>query len=332
AQIRASCPHIRFLTQVHQVREDSWIGGREIGARVLGVESRYFDVLGLRTVAGRRLCDVDNAQEKRVCNVGSRILHEERVMGNGLGMMVQVRDRLFRVVGVLDQPEYTERGQKALSTSPELLTIYLPAATALSVFGTEYRRREEGERGAIRVEVDQVVIGVKKNAAVLATADAVRQVLEHNHEERRDYEIIVPRELLEQEQKTQRVFAITMILIASVSLLVGGIGIINIMLATVTERTREIGIRRACGAKQLHIAYQFLIETTTLALIGGVIGAGVGVGAVEFIAPRVGWPAIVSAESLILALGISCAVGISFGTAPAIKAARMDPIRALRAE
>ncbi len=331
-QIKASALELDFISQVHQVREDTWVYGSEASARVIGVDPRYLDVLGLELVTGRRISDLDNLNREFVCNVGSRLLREQGVVGDGLGTTIQVRDRLFRVVGVVDQPHYTERGERAFATGSEPHTIYLPASTVMQVFGTDYPTRGDGSSDTIRVEVDQLVVGVPREGAVIPTADAIREILEYNHGDRRDYEMIVPKELLLQEQRTQRVFAITMILVASVSLLVGGIGIINIMLATVTERTREIGIRRACGAKQSNIAYQFLIETTTLAFIGGIIGAGVGISAVRFIAPRLGWPSVITGTSVILALGISCAVGIIFGTVPAIKASKMDPIRALRFE
>jgi putative ABC transport system permease protein len=228
-------------------------------------------------------------------------------------------------------PRAGSGGESSGPNSARLLTIYVPAETALQHFGTTYMFQVEGSQGGINVEVDQAIVGIQPDAPVLGTADAIRHILEMNHP-RHDYEMVVPLELLQQEEKVQRVFGITMILIASISLVVGGIGIINIMLATVTERTREIGIRRACGAKRRQIAYQFLIETTTLSSIGGIIGALVGVGGVHLLAPMIGWTAIVTVDSLLLALGISCAVGILFGTYPAIKASRMDPIEALRFE
>jgi putative ABC transport system permease protein len=253
------------------------------------------------------------------------------VVSDRLQITFKISDRPHDVVGVLDEPQYTSRNRKALATSPKYLNLYVPAETALRQFGTTYMIYQEGSRSGVKVEVDQIIVGAETTGDVLRVAATMRQILEKNHP-RRDYEMVVPLELLQQEEKAQRVFGITMILIASISLVVGGIGIINIMLATVTERTREIGIRRACGAKRTHIAYQFLIETTTLSLIGGMIGALVGIAGVNVVAPRIGWTAIITPESLLLALGISCIVGVLFGTYPAFKAARMDPIEALRFE
>jgi putative ABC transport system permease protein len=330
-QIRTTCrDSLDFITQAHEVREEVWWGGKLVDARVLGVESVYFDVLKLKPEIGRVLGDIDNVQHKFVCNVGSVLLDQLGVVQDRLQMAFKMLDLNFDVVGVLDEPRFTSRARKALASDKQY-TIYIPAQTALRHFGTTFMSKAPDSQGGVTVEIDQAIIGVRKGHSVLPTAEAIRQILESNHP-MRDYQMIVPIELLQQEEKTQRVFGITMILIAGISLVVGGIGIINIMLATVTERTREIGIRRACGAKRRNIAVQFLIETTTLSLIGGVIGALVGVGGVHVVAPRIGWPAIITGESVLLALGISCAVGILFGTYPAMKAARLDPIEALRFE
>jgi putative ABC transport system permease protein len=330
-QIRATCPGLEFVTEAHEIRDEVWRAGEKVDVRVLGVQQNYFDALRLHPAAGRALCDLDNDERRFVCNVSSRILDDLGVVGERLGTDFEIDYYLFRVVGVLDEPRYTSRNKKALATNSKLLTMYVPADTALRYFGTQHIFRREGEEGGVSVEVDQAIVRVREGYPVITAADAVRQVLETNHPQR-DYEMIVPLELLNQEKKTQQVFNITMILIASISLVVGGIGIINIMLATVTERTREIGIRRACGAKRHQIAYQFLVETTTLSLLGGVIGALLGIASVHVVAPQIGWPAEVTTESLALALGISCAVGIIFGTYPAVKASRMDPIEALRFE
>jgi len=330
-QIRATCEGVDVVTVAHDVREEAWLSGRKINARVLGVGPAYFDLLGLRVSAGRRITEVDDLRRQTVCNVGQQLLDEYRIVGDWSRVRFRVGDKLFNVIGVLDQQQYSTRNRKALNTSRRLQDIYIPARTALQQFGTTSEFRREGARGGVEIEVDQAIVRVKSEDLVVPIANAIRQILEANHP-RRDYDMVVPLELLQQREKAQRTFGITMILVASISLVVGGIGIINIMLATVTERTREIGIRRACGAKRHHIAYQFLVETTTLSLIGGIIGALVGIGGVHVVAPRLNWVAIVTPESVVLSLGISCAVGVLFGTFPAIKASRMDPIEALRFE
>ena len=157
-------------------------------------------------------------------------------------------------------------------------------------------------------------------------------MIQSNHAQKGDVAVHVPLELLEQAERTQRTLNIFLVIIASISLIVGGIGIMNIMLASVTERTREIGIRMAVGATPANVLTQFLIEAVVLSLVGGVIGISLGIGAAAALAYVVGWPVVVDPELVLLAFGISGGVGVFFGYYPALKASRLDPIEALRYE
>jgi len=163
------------------------------------------------------------------------------------------------------------------------------------------------------------------------TARMLQHVLEKNHEDK-DYQMVVPLEVLEQRRNTQKVFNAALFAIAAISLLVGGIGIANIMLATVTERTKEIGIRRALGAKRRHIVAQFLTETTAMSAIGGLMGVGMGFAMNKLLNWYAGWEGVVTGDSIVLAFSISVAVGIVSGILPARRAALLDPIAALRHE
>ncbi|MCI0348956.1 MAG: FtsX-like permease family protein, partial [Acidobacteriales bacterium] len=153
-----------------------------------------------------------------------------------------------------------------------------------------------------------------------------------SHRNAGDFSVIVPAELLAEQRRTQRIFDMVMVAIASISLLVGGIGIMNIMLASILERTREIGIRRALGARQKDIIRQFLIEATLISFVGGLMGIGFGFGISRLIALLAGWSTIVTATSIILAFLVSVSVGLVFGIYPAKKAARLDPVEAIRYE
>src|SRR3989304_267221 len=202
--------------------------------------------------------------------------------------------------------------------------IYVPLTTIALFMGTA------GEGGGI--SVSEIVIRIKDSVQIKAAEKVIRSILERLHDSAKDYEVIGPQELLRQTQKTQRMFNIVMGSIAGISLLVGGIGIMNIMLATVTERTREIGIRRALGAKRRNITTQFLVETVVLSTAGGVLGVLRGVSGAYGITRFADWETIVSGWSVAVSFGLSVLVGIFFGMYPAMSAARLDPIEAFRSD
>jgi putative ABC transport system permease protein len=182
------------------------------------------------------------------------------------------------------------------------------------------------------VQLQKITVKVKSTEQVLAMRNILDTLLARLHKAEKDYRIVVPLELLRQAKRTKLIFNIVLGSIATISLLVGGIGIMNIMLATVSERTREIGIRRALGATKRDIIIQFLSETLMLTLIGGILGIGLG-SLIPFLVTRFGhMPTVITGSSLALAFGISAAVGITFGLYPAYRAANMDPIESLRHE
>jgi len=184
----------------------------------------------------------------------------------------------------------------------------------------------------MRDEIDAVYINLTTDDQVRDAGPLIRGLLNLNHRDAGDFTVIVPAELLAQQQQTRRLFLFVMVAIASISLLVGGIGIMNIMLASVMERTREIGVRRAIGAKKRDIIRQFLIETTIISLAGGVMGVVVGVGLSQLIGYLAGWSTIVTTTSIVLAFFVSVGIGLVFGLYPAARAARLDPVKALHYE
>ena len=192
-------------------------------------------------------------------------------------------------------------------------------------------RRTSGSFEAEKVELHQLIVNVRDMSNVIKTANSIKYLLESTHK-KPDYEVIVPLELLQQAERTQRIFQIVLGSIAAISLIVGGIGIMNIMLASVTERTREIGIRRALGAKKQDIIVQFLVETVVLSTSGGIFGLFLGVSIPALVEEMAGMRTIVTLMSLLLSFCISVSVGIIFGLYPASRAASLDPIEALRHE
>ena len=192
--------------------------------------------------------------------------------------------------------------------------------------------RLEDNYSSMRDEIDAVYLRLKPDVDVTLAAATVRGILAASHRGADDYTLVVPAELLAEQQRTKRIFDIVMVALASISLLVGGIGIMNIMLASVLERTREIGVRRAIGARRKDVVRQFLIETTIISLSGGVVGILLGVGLSQLIGVLAGWSTIVTTTSIVLAFGVSVMIGIIFGLYPAVRASRLDPVKALHYE
>jgi putative ABC transport system permease protein len=198
-------------------------------------------------------------------------------------------------------------------------------------FGDMVVQRSAGSRSREQIELHQILVQVSEINDVVATAQGIEAMLRQLHQ-KDDFQMDVPLALLRQAERTKRTFNIVLGSIAAISLLVGGIGIMNIMLASVTERTREIGIRRAIGARRIQIIGQFLVETVVLSMTGGIVGICLGFFIPWLITLIAGMPTVITTLSIILSLGISMAIGIIFGLYPALRAARLDPIQALRHE
>ena len=248
-----------------------------------------------------------------------------------LGMVLKIGRPSFQVIGVLADQQFRSHTRKALAIDDRSQEVYIPYSSSMRTFGTVTYFQKTGSREISEVELDQIIVQAESSDKVLPTSLMTAAMLKNFHE-KKDYEIVVPLELLQQSEETQQIFNVVMVLIASISLVVGGIGIANIMLATITERTREIGIRRALGAQRKDIMIQFLTETVAIAAVGGLLGALFGVVAILGIVEFTQWKALIEPHYIIISLGISCTVGILFGIFPARRAAFMDPIAALRHE
>ncbi len=328
-QIEATLPMVDEVVPVHDLEKWIWFKSRRIAAKVRGVPPNYFRHLRLEPFLGRTLEELDGIERRRVCVIRSRLLREARYVGDPLKLDLKVGTVYFRVVGVLPDFEFQSPNKAVLGIEDRTMEVYVPFETVIDRFGLESYTQRSGTRENTRVELHQIICSINSEDGVLRAARCIQAVLASLHE-KKDYEVVVPLELLQSQQRTQKVFNIVLPIIAGISLLVGGIGILNIMLASITERTREIGIRRAIGASGRDITTQFLIETVTLAMIGGVLGVLAGIGGAFILKTATQWHAVITPWALALSMGVSCITGIVFGIYPARRAAAMDPIEALR--
>lgn len=330
-QIRATMPAITEALPVHEVKEWIWFRSRRFEAKVQGVTPAHFACLGLQPILGRVLEDEDNTARARVCVVRARVLKDARYVGDPLKFDLKIGSEFYRVVGVLPDNGADNPDRALLGFDDRALEVFVPFDTVVDRLGITKGTFDEGSWDLSRVELHRIVCTVDREENVTNAARGVQAILEKFHE-RKDYAVTVPIELLQSRARTQRTFDIVLPVIAGIALLVGGIGILNIMLASVTERTREIGIRRAIGASQFDITLQFLVETVTLALVGGLLGVLLGIGGSFVIEHFTAWKSVVTPGAILVSLGISCLTGIVFGIYPARRAAMMSPVQALRHE
>lgn len=319
---------IRRAAPVKLIRKEGRLGERALELRVVGTTATWFELVQRPVIAGRVLLasdDNERAPAAVLTEFGARRLLAAE---NTIGQSLRIGSDYFEIVGIVK----SEGGQAGNIQIPDQdVDAYIPINVARTYFGDVISRRTAGTRVREMVELHQMIVQVNSVEDVEPVAMGIENMLKRFHK-KKDYQISVPLALLRQVEATKRRFNIVLGSIAGISLLVGGIGIMNIMLASVTERTQEIGIRRAIGAKRRQIISQFLIETVVLSIIGGFIGIGLGVLAPSLIAYFASMPTVITLESIVLPLAISFSVGIIFGLYPAMRAAKVDPIVALRHE
>jgi putative ABC transport system permease protein len=297
--------------------------GGKTKPKVYGVSSRQPEVSAMRLSAGRFFDAVEEADHAQVCVIGDGVRRDLFGFEPAIGKELKVNDVWLEVIGVLEAESASGGGSlEGVSVSSTENQIILPISTALRKF----------DRPAIQSPLDELVVVVRQGAASPVVGEVIRPLLDRLHGGAEDYEIVVPEALLAQSRKTQRLFNLVMGSIAGISLLVGGIGIMNIMLASVLERTREIGVRRALGARRRDIHTQFVIESFAISALGGIAGIVIGIALARTVAAFAEWPTVVSIWSIVLATGVSVAVGWVSGIYPATRAAKLDPIEALRYE
>ena len=298
-------------------------------ARVIGTTPDLPKVKSM-PIRGRFFSQDDLTQSANVVVLGQGIASELFGFDNPLEKTLLIGEDAYRVIGIVEERDSGTAKTHSEKVDNQNQDLYIPLTAAQNRMGIVQRIVETGSRQYVRLELSEITIELGDQEQVRPAAAMLRSILEKNHGERLDYEVQVPLELLTQAEREKRLWNMVLGSIAGISLLVGGIGIMNIMLATVTERTREIGIRRAIGAKRRDIILQFLMETTVLSTCGGILGVICGVMLPVLVTLTLGIETITSLWSVLLAFAISVATGIVFGVYPAYKAAMMSPIEALR--
>jgi putative ABC transport system permease protein len=291
---------------------------------LIGVLPNFLEINSLRVIEGRFFTAEDDLHSAPVCVLGESAKVNLLGYDQAVGKYVKINEIWLQVIGVLAH-------QATADTEVEGLEVVNRNNLAIAPLNTVMRRFEDSN-SYLKDEIDGIYVRVTPQTDSIEVASVISAILSATHKDAGDFTVVVPAGLLEERRRTQFIFEVVMICIAGISLLVGGIGIMNIMLATVLERTREIGIRRAIGARQADIVRQFLTEAVMISIVGGLIGIAFGFSLSRVIAAAAGWSTVVTAGSVAVAFGVSVFIGLLFGIYPAVQAAKLDPIEAIRYE
>lgn len=318
--LQKGIPNLRYVAPLKVIEASLTGTAREVSPEILGVDRAFGEVKNLRLIEGRFISDKDLAERKLVVVLGYQVAKGLGKDGH-VGQMLRIESSYFQIVGVLKSTRHKANKNSLITTRDLNNSIFIP-------LGSEKALPSKGNLKSDTLS--EIILQLKDSRQIEPMSKLAKNILSHSHNGQEDYQVVVPQELLNQAYRTQQTFNLVLGSIAAVSLLVGGIGIMNIMLATVSERTREIGIRRAVGANKRHILLQFLLETLLLTLGGAITGVILGVAASLAISYFAGWKTIVTIWSVVVSLGMASGVGLFSGLYPAYKAAQMNPITALR--
>ncbi len=346
--IKTVIPQVEFVSPEIIVETTVIREGLKRTGKLVGVDSTYFRTSDFKIIHGSGFNETQIREAFPVCIIGYGIRSKFFSGTEPLGKTIKCGNIWLTVIGVLQERTISKQNIQHLGLRDYNMDVYTPVSTLLLRYKNRtlitrqavqeasrtYRgnNSEEEKKKPNYHQIDRLVVRVSDSKYVPPTAEIMTRMLQRRHNEVVDYQITVPEELLRQEQRTKQIFNIVLGAIASISLLVGGIGIMNIMLASVLERTKEIGIRRSLGATRRDVILQFLSEAVFISITGGFIGVLLGAGMGTAIEKTTGIVTIISADSIVLSFIISMAIGIAFGIFPAKRAAEQDPIVALRYE
>lgn len=313
---------VDFAAPLKKTAAPPSIEGRPLSGEVYGTNADLPEILGYKVEQGRFISEVDNRVANQVCVIGYEIRRAAFPIEDPIGKEIRIAGQVYTVVGVL--ASRSTGGDTVIKVGNVDRNIYIPVNTLFSRLGTDGDPRAE--------KLDEIILKVNNSDLLGATKEFINRSLKRRHSGVTDFEVIVPEELIRQQQETGKILQNVLLFVAAISLLVGGIGIMNIMLATVTQRTREIGVRRALGATRIDVLGQFIIESLIISFIGGLAGICIGYGLAFSIGQYAAWEMVVPVNSVVTSTGVAGFIGFLFGFYPSLKAARLDPIEALRSE
>ncbi len=344
---KADVEAIRMLPSVDLVSPEviretkALFDGKILDMRCVGITNSFFELNQLSTYKGTIFTEEHIANALPVCVIGKNVETKLFSGKDPIGKAIKVGNNYFTIIGVLEKRVAAKETLVSLGLRDLNSDIFIPLDVSLIRFGDRSvirgddlggrGRRNNGEEVEVQ-QIDRLVVRVEDSKYLQSTADVTARLLKRRHGDVVDFDMEIPELLLQQEQKTQDIFNLVLAVIAGISLLVGGIGIMNIMLASVYERIREIGLRRSLGATHKDIVIQFLIEAVLVSAIGGVLGVFLGIAAASIISNSAEIPTVISWWSIVLSFGVAASIGLIFGIFPAQKAARLDPIEALRTD
>jgi putative ABC transport system permease protein len=346
--IKEICPLVDYVVPQWEKTAPAQFRSERHDVKVVGTTPEFLNAFGYGVAQGTFINKAHVQNEDNVCAIGSDIKSTFFHFENPLGQQIKIDNQWFTIIGIMQSQMTPEKKVGGLQVRNLNMDVYIPITTAqmkmdrarpgsgsgsFTFFGGGAIFFSSGDQTPVpRNLLDQITIKVASEDKIDEATSIIRRLMERRHFGIEDYEIVVPEALMEQSQQTQRIFNVVMGAIAGISLLVGGIGIMNIMLASVLERTKEIGVRRAVGATRTDVLGQFLFEAIFLSVVGGMLGVVLGFSLTKAITLYAGWRTVVSVPAILLAFSVSALVGIGFGYYPARKAAIQNPIESLRYE